>query len=231
MFVGAVRMVTNILSIQSTRAAYVQLINLLTPFVVALIGRAFFKETIPPYTFSALAISSFGSVFVITREPSLAIFQGEWQANDTIGISLAMFSNIFLAFYVLMTRHEQSARGISSMVLFSQQCVVLMVTGFFASFCLGENWGSWLLMSKGMWLLFIYLIVVNLIIGNLLQINSLNNLGATLFTSLMGARLVAALALSTWLLSEPLKSWWQVFGAALVIFSIMVYMLLQKSNK
>ncbi|MFY9224086.1 MAG: DMT family transporter, partial [Blastocatellia bacterium] len=72
MFVGAVRMVTNILSIQATRASYVQLINLLTPFVVAIVGRAFFREAIPPYTFSALTVSSLGSILVILREPSLS---------------------------------------------------------------------------------------------------------------------------------------------------------------
>lgn len=231
MLVGAIRMITNILSIQFTRAAYVQLINLLTPFVVALIGRAFFREAIPPYTFPALIITSLGSVLVIIREPSLAIFQDEWQIRDTIGISLAMFSNIFLAFYVLLTRYEQSAKGINAIVLFSQQCVVLMITGIIASICLREDWSSWLVISKEMWLLFACFILVNLIAGNLLQINSLNNLGATLFTSLMGARLVAALTLSALLLNEPLRSWWQVLGATLVFISIMAYMLLQTNSK
>jgi drug/metabolite transporter (DMT)-like permease len=227
MFVGAVRMVTNILSIQATRASYVQLINLLTPFVVAIVGRAFFREAIPPYTFSALTISSLGSVLVILREPSLSIFQGEWRLNDTIGISLAMFSNIFLAFYVLLTRYEQTSHKISSVVLFAQQSVVLMLTGFVASFFLQEDWYSWLRMSWEMWGLFIALLVINLIAGNLIQINSLSLLGAALFTSLMGARLVAALVLSAILLSEPLKSGWQALGAFLVIGAVMVYMLLQ----
>jgi drug/metabolite transporter (DMT)-like permease len=222
MFVGAVRMVTNILSIQATRASYVQLINLLTPFVVAIVGRAFFREAIPPYTFSSL-----GSVLVILREPSLSIFQGEWRLNDTIGISLAMFSNIFLAFYVLLTRYEQTSHKISSVVLFAQQSVVLMLTGFVASFFLQEDWYSWLRMSWEMWGLFIALLVINLIAGNLIQINSLSLLGAALFTSLMGARLVAALVLSAILLSEPLKSGWQALGAFLVIGAVMVYMLLQ----
>lgn len=227
MFVGAVRMVTNILSIQATRASYVQLINLLTPFVVAIVGRAFFREKIPPYTFSALTVSSLGSILVILREPSLSIFQDEWKLNDTIGISLAMFSNIFLAFYVLLTRYEQTSHKISSVVLFAQQSVVLMLTGFVASFFLQENWYSWLRMSWEMWGLFIALLVVNLIAGNLIQINSLSLLGAALFTSLMGARLVAALVLSAVLLSEPLKSGWQALGAFLVIGAVMVYMLLQ----
>lgn len=227
MLVGAVRMVTNILSIQATRASYVQLINLLTPFVVAIVGRAFFREKIPPYTFSALTISSLGSILVILREPSLSIFQGEWRLNDTIGISLAMFSNIFLAFYVLLTRYEQTSHKISSVVLFAQQSVVLMLTGFVASFFLQENWYSWLNMSWEMWGLFIALLIVNLIAGNLIQINSLSLLGAALFTSLMGARLVAALVLSAILLSEPLKSGWQALGAFLVIGAVMVYMLLQ----
>ncbi len=227
MLVGAVRMVTNIISIQATRAAYVQLINLLTPFIVALIGRAFFREAIPAYTFSALAISSIGSILVIIREPSLAIFQGEWQMRDTLGISLAMFSNVFLAFYVLLTRHEQATRGVNTIVLFSQQCVVLLLTGLIASICLKEDWHSWLVMSKEMWLLFACLIIINLIAGNLLQIKSLSTLGSALFTSLMGARLVAALVLSALLLSEPLKSWWQALGATLVIVSVMGYMLLQ----
>jgi len=231
LLVGAVRMVTNILSIQATRAAYVQLINLLTPFVVALMGRAFFREAIPAYTFSALAVSTIGSILVIFREPSLAIFQGEWQMKDTIGISLAMFSNIFLAFYVLLTRHEQAARGVNTIVLFSQQCVVLMLTGIIASIFLKEDWHSWLVMPKEMWVIFACLIVVNLIAANLLQIHSLSVLGAALFTSLMGSRLVAALVLSALLLNEPLKSWWQALGAAIVILAVMVYMLLQTKPK
>jgi drug/metabolite transporter (DMT)-like permease len=227
MIVGAGRMITNILSIKATHVAYVQLVNLLTPFLVALVGRAFFREPIPPYTFSALTISTIGSILVILQGPSLAIFQNDWQISDTIGVIITFISAIFLAFFMLMTRYEQATRQIDSMVVFAQQCVVLMVTALIASICLREDWHKWLKMSQEMWIFFACFLVINLIAGNLLQIHILGKLGAALFTSLMGARLVAALTLSAIILSEPLKSWWQVFGALIVIITVMVYMLIQ----
>lgn len=231
MLVGAGRMITNILSIKATHVAYVQLINLLTPFFVALVGRAFFRESVPPYTFSALTISTIGSILVILQGPSLAIFHSDWQFNDTVGIILTLISSVFLAFFMLLTRHEQATRQINAMVVFTQQSVVLMLTALVASLCLREDWSSWLRMSHEMWLCFGCLLIVNLIAGNLLQINSLSVLGAALFTSLMGARLVAALTLSAIILGEPLKSWWQVFGALVVILTVMVYMLLQAKQQ
>jgi len=62
------RSVTNIVSIDMTRATWVQLIYLLTPFMVAILGAMFFGEPTPRYTYRALMLSTFGAVLVLIAE-------------------------------------------------------------------------------------------------------------------------------------------------------------------
>lgn len=230
MLFGALRMVTNILSIHATRATYVQLINLSSPFAVTLLGRIFFREKIPRYTFPALTVSTIGSFLIITGGPWLVLPQ-EWKPTDSLGILLALCSNIFLALYVLYTRYEQATRGISAMVLFAQQCVVLVITSIIGGIGRGEKMlDVWSGLPIFLWVLFFIFVSCNLLMGNLLQISSLKKLGAALFSSFIGARLVAALVLGTLLLGEKLSSGWQVLGAAMVITAVTTYVSLQAKS-
>ncbi len=224
------RMITNVLSIQATRATYVQLINLLTPFVVALLARAIFRETIPRYTFPALIASTLGSFLVIAREPSLKVFDNQWQARDSLGIGLALLSTIFLALYLLSIRYEQTAKGSQSLIVFVQQTFALMLGALITSLCIGESWQTGYPLTWDVCGLFACYVIFNLIGGNLLQIISLKQLGAPYFTSLMGARLIAALILAGLLLNEWLSSLWQLLGAVVVIAAITVYLVLQSRN-
>ena len=51
------RSITNVLSVRYAPAVYVQLINLLTPFLIVVLGKLLFKETIPRYTIPAIILS------------------------------------------------------------------------------------------------------------------------------------------------------------------------------
>jgi drug/metabolite transporter (DMT)-like permease len=155
------------------------------------------------------------------------MLRGEWRTSDSLGILLALLSTIFLALYMLLTRYEQNARGIQAMVVFAQQGVILMITALAASLITAESWQPWRTLPLDYWGLFLLFILINLMSGNLLQISSLNRLGAPLFTSLMGARLIAALLLGALLLGERLTSGWQLLGALLVVIAVTSYMLRQ----
>ena len=64
--VVVVRATTNLLSARFTLSIYVQLIALLTPFIVVLLSRAVFHERIPRYTGRAIFFSSLGALLMMS---------------------------------------------------------------------------------------------------------------------------------------------------------------------
>jgi len=62
------RSVTNIISIELTKATWVQLINIMTPFPVAILGVLFFAQATPPYTYRALLVSTIGAVLMLVAD-------------------------------------------------------------------------------------------------------------------------------------------------------------------
>lgn len=218
------RSATNILSIKYTLAIYVQLINLMTPFAVALLGQALFREPVPPRTYPALALSTFGSALMLLSG-SGGVLGRRWSGDDTLGIVLALASTICLAFYMLLTRHVQRGdRSSSPWEVLVQQTIALEAMGLIGASLGAEPWEVWAALPPATWLLFALFVLVNLIGGNLVQIGSLRYLNTALFTSLIGTRLVSALVLAWLLLGERLTSPWQVAGALIVITTITWYL-------
>lgn len=227
LLMGAVigRNVTNLLSIEATRATYVQLINLLTPFAVALLGRALFGERVPPRTLPLLLVSTLGSYLVIARGLWPALGPEGWRLADTLGVGLALVSTFTLAFYMLLTRAQQLERGAEPLAMFAQQSAALLLGATLMAGARGEDWGALGQLTPWGISLFLVFVVLNLAGGNLLQIRTLRRLSTTIFTSLIGTRLVVALTLSWLLLGETLTSAWQILGIVLVIGSVTWYVL------
>lgn len=231
MLLVAGRMVTNILSIEATSPIYVQLVNLLTPFAVALIGRAFFGEKMPRYTLTALLLSTLGSYFVIARGPLLDVQATHWSSGDTLGVGLALLSTVCLALYMLLTRFVQTRQNTAPDTLFAQQSLVLAVVALLWSGARGESWQQLGQLTPGVWLLFGVFVVLNLAGSNLVQIRGLGRLSTTIFTSLIGVRLIVALLLGALLLGEQLTSLWELAGALLVIGTVTCYVALQSGGR
>jgi drug/metabolite transporter (DMT)-like permease len=234
MITSSIRMVTNMLALKYTRVAYVQLIYLLTPYVVALMGSKFFKERVPPYTILALLISTLGSLLVI-------LGGNGWSTNwknltphltpgEFGGVILSIISTFFLAFYMLLTRYSQTqaTHQADEFTVFIQQAVALMVTGFVLAIVTRElnlvNLNE--ILNLPVIGLFIIFVGLNLVSGNFLQIAGLRRLGTPLFTSLIGVRLIVALALAALMLREYVNVI-QLSGAGIVIVAVTGYMLLQ----
>jgi len=230
MVLVAGRMVTNILSIEATSAIYVQLVNLSTPFAVALLGRAFFGEQMPRFTFLALVLSTLGSYFVIAHGPLIDLQATHWSSSDTLGIMLALSSTACLAFYMLFTRRMQTRQNISPDTFFTQQCLILMVVALVSSLLRDESWNQLATLAPDTWLLFGVFVVLNLAGSNLVQIRGLGRLNTTIFTSLIGVRLIVALLLGALLLGEQLTSLWQIAGALIVIGTVTWYVVLQTGS-
>lgn len=219
----AARSATNIMSIRYTLAIYVQLINLLTPFAVVLMGRALFAERVPPKTAPALALSTAGSALMLLGGGTAAWRLG---GDDLLGIGLALASTLSLALYMLLTRRVQSG-GDSQWTVMTQQMIALELMALPASLLAGEQWGTWADLAPLGWVLAAIFVLVNVLGGNAVQIFALRHVSTSLFSSLIGVRLVSALVLAALLLGERLQTIWQLAGALIVVVTVTWYVRVQ----
>ncbi len=226
-FFVVLRSVTNLYAIDFTRATWVQLVYLLTPFAVAILGALLFGEPTPPYTYQALLLSSFGAVLVLVKDWSDVL--AGFTLRDAAGLGIAGLSMLSLAVYFLLVRRSSQQATSRGMIMF-QQGLALVATYGFLSAVTGEAWQAWLHLSPQGWAVVFWLIGGIFVIGNLLQITALGGANAALVTSLMPLRLVSAIALGWWLLGERLTTVWQWFGAGLVLVTVSGYLWLQQTQ-
>ncbi|NPA93671.1 MAG: DMT family transporter [Chloroflexi bacterium] len=226
-FFVVLRSVTNLYAIDLTRATWVQLVYLLTPFAVAILGALFFGEPTPRYTYEALLLSSLGASLVLVKDWS-DILAG-FTIRDFIGLGVAGLSMLSLAVYFLLVRRSSQQNTGRGMIMF-QQGLALVTTYGLLSLLTGEDWHTWTRVSPQGWAVVLWLILGVFVVGNLLQITALGGANAALVTSLMPLRLVSAIALGWWLLGERLTTPLQWLGAGLVLVTVSGYLWLQGSG-
>ena len=90
--VVVLRSITNLLSQRFTLAVYVQLIGLLTPFLVVLLARLLLRERTPRYTGLALAFSLLGALLMLSDSLGAEGLQLAVGPDDWLGLSLALAS-------------------------------------------------------------------------------------------------------------------------------------------
>lgn len=217
------RGITNLLAARFTLATYVQLIYLMTPFIVALLSKMILREKLPNHTFKALTIALIGALLIMSGSLTNTAVSATISRNDPLGIALAIASTLFLALYMIITRRttKYNAPGEALMVVH-----LISLCGFsaFASLLIGENWGQWLTLTPQDWAIFGLLSFGVLLGANMGQIRSIQQLGAPLVSSMMAIRLVSALFVASLLLGEQLSTGWQVLGTAVVIITITWYL-------
>ncbi|RME82508.1 MAG: DMT family transporter [Caldilineae bacterium] len=223
----AVRSVTNIVAIELTRATWVQLINLLTPFAVALLGVWFFEQPIPRYTFRALLLSLTGAVLMLVQDWSDIALGMTWR--DGLGLATALLSTLSLAFYFQLVRRGR-IRQVSSGMIMVQQGMTMWPVFLALSLLIGEDWSAWGSVSGMGWVAIMAVIWLVQVSGNLIQITALGGANPALITSLMALRLVSALLLAWLLLGEMLVTPAQWLGALLVILTVSIYLWLQRDR-
>lgn len=220
--VSASRAITNILAVNYTLAIYVQLINLLTPFAVALLASLLFGEDAPPHTFIATLVATLGAALVITGNPLHVHLR--WGPTDGLGIGLALVSVLTLAFWTLLTRLTTHRYGFQPTAVFVMQSSGVASISALSSVLSGQDWGVWGRLPLPGWLLFFLIVGLIMVGGNIVQITALSRLKAAFFSSLMAWRLVVALVLGALLLGERLESAWQVVGAVVVVVTVTLYL-------
>lgn len=221
------RAITNLLSAKFTLAIYVQLINLMTPFLVVMLSATLLKDRIPPYTGRAILIASIGALLMISGDISETGLSVSLTSSDWLGMGLALFSSFTLAIYLILVRRTVYHNITGDSVLVVQLAAIVAVS-LPLSFLLGEDWGRWQEMQPNDWLVFAAFSLGVLLGSNLGQIGALRQLGAPLVSSLLGWRLVVALVAAAFLLDERLTSPWQLLGALIVVLTISWYLWKQR---
>lgn len=221
--VVAIRSITNLLAMRFTMAIYVQLITLMTPFLVVALSLLLLREPAPRYTGRAISLTTVGAVLMMSSEISSAGIRFNIGPGDRIGILLALASSLMLAFYMLLIRRTAKLNVPGQVILIFQITIVALVS-LPISLMLDEDWSRWTRIGTSDWLAVIAYIVLVMIGANGLQIASLRHLGAPFVSSLMAWRLVSALLFAGLLLGERLTSIAQLFGVAIVMVTITWYL-------
>ena len=223
----ALRAVTNLLSIALTKAVWVQLINIMAPFPVALLGVWVFGQSIPRYTYQALVLSTLGAALMLVQDWSH--IGADITQNDALGLLMALVSMLAFAFYYQLIRRSH-VRDVTSGLIMFQQGLSMATAFLILTVVTGEDWNAWTSVSTGGWLAVLAVIFVVQVGGNLSQIIAVGGVTPALITSFMALRLISALVLGWLILGEQLVSPTQWLGAALVVGTVTVYLWLQKSS-
>jgi drug/metabolite transporter (DMT)-like permease len=217
------RSVTNLLSARYTLATYVQLVNLMMPFLVVLLSATLFRDRIPRFTFPALVLSVLGAVLMMGGEIGAEGFRLALTSSDWLGIALAALSSVFLAFYMVLIRRSFK-QALPGEAVFATQIVALVVVMTLSSLIIREDWSQWAALAPTDWLVFAAFVGIALLFANYGQILALKRLSAPAVSGLAPWRLVSALVGSSLLLGERLTSIWQIFGAIIVLLTLSWYL-------
>lgn len=218
------RSVTNIVSIELTRATWIQLINILTPFPVALLGGWVFGEPVPRYTYRALVFSSLGAALMLVQDWS-QVGTG-FTSRDLLGLFTAVFSTLALATYFQLVRRSRLRQVTGGLIMF-QQGLALFLTYAMLTWGSGEDWSAWMTVTPGGWLAVFGVVWLVQGLANLMQITAVGGANPALITSLMTLRLVSALVLGRLILGERLVTPAQWVGMVLVVVTVTLYLWLQ----
>lgn len=223
----AFRGTTNLISTRFTLAIYVQVITLMTPFLVALLSLIILRETLPPYTGRAMTLASLGALLIIGGNLNLTNLAQTLTLSDSIGLGLAAFSSFCLAMYMILVRRTGQNKTPAGAVLIVQ-LVTLITLSLFISLLIGEDWGRWTEIGLMDWLVFFGLTGGVYLGANLSQVTAIQHLGASLVGSILPWRLIIALALAALLVGEYLTTIWQIIGALVVLVTISWYLWQQR---
>lgn len=221
------RSVTNILSIELTRATWVQLINILTPFPVAFLGAWFFDQPVPHYTYRALALSTAGAALMLV--PDWSVLSAGFTSRDVLGLATAVFSTIALAAYFHLVRRSRIRQATDGLIVL-QQSMALMVAYAVLTLLTNEQWEAWYSLSAAGWVAALWVIGVVMIVGNLLQVVAVGGVSPARVTNFMALRLISAFVLAWTVLGERLVTPAQWLGAALVVITVTLYLWLQSAE-
>ena len=222
-----VRVISNVAAARFTKAIYVQLFALMTPFLVVVFGRIFLKEAPPRYTWTAILFSFTGALLMLSSDISSAGINLNLSSSDQIGIAFAIIQAVTSAIYFLLLRQARK-EAIESHEIVTTQSTLVMLFALPVSFLRGEDWSTFLQLTAWQWVLLLFFMLFTVLIANFLQVVSIARIGAHAFSSALPWRLLSVMVLSWFLLGERLESIWQALGALIVFIAITGYFYSQR---
>jgi drug/metabolite transporter (DMT)-like permease len=222
-----VRSVLKLLAVQYTLAAYVQLIDMIVPFLTPIAAWLLMRETIPPRTIPALIATSIGSFLVITTNPfDLHLPEGH---ADLIGIAIAFGSSLAMAFLVAFMRQLSTSRFSAARVCFFQSSA-LAVAYCGLGVAAGEGLAPFLTLSPRLWVIYALFTLFAVVGATITQVVAISRTNSSLYSSLLSWRLIVAVGMGWLILGERLRTWWQVLGILVVIGALTLYLHYQASR-
>ena len=217
-FIVVVRSISNVMAARYTLAIFVQMITLLTPFIVVAISLLFLNQRPPKGTIPAMSVSFVGSAMMLFGDTSVGFAQG-LTSSDWVGIGLALLSALFLAVYMIAVGRSV-ALPISGLRLLLFQSAAIALTSLFLSIASGEEWGRFAALGSTDWLVLAAFGILILGGANGLQITTIRKVGAAVVSSIMGWRLLITLLAGVALLHEGLSSPVQYMGMAITLAAV-----------
>lgn len=217
-FIVVIRSITNVMAARFTLAIFVQMITLLTPFIVVAISLLFLHQQPPKGTIPAMSISFVGSAMMLFGDTGAGFAQG-LTTSDWIGISLAFLSALFLAVYMIAVGRSVSL-PISGLRLLLFQSAAIALTSLVLSVTTGEDWGHFTTLGSTDWLVLAAFGILILGGANGLQITTIRKVGAAAVSSIMGWRLLITLLAGVAVLHEGLSSPLQYLGMAITLAAV-----------
>ena len=222
-----VRSVSKLLAVQYTLATYVQLIDMIVPFLTPIAAWMLMREAVPPRTVPALIATSIGSFLVITTDPfNLHLPTGH---SDVIGIAIALGSSIAMAFLVSFLRQMSTVRFSPASVCFFQS-LALAAAYWILGAATGEHLGTFLFLSPGLWVIYGLFTLIAVVGATITQVLAISRTNSSFYSSMLSWRLIVAVGAGWLLLGEHLRSWWQVGGILIVVTSLTLYLQYQASR-
>ncbi len=220
-FVIVVRSASKLLALQYTLVAYVQLIDMIVPFLTPIAAWMLMRERIPPRTIPALLATSVGSFLVITVDPFNLHLPGGH--SDLVGIGIALGSSIAMAFLVAYLRKMSTAQYSPLSVSFHQSLALCVAYGLMG-LAGGERVSAFTSFSSSLWVIYILFTIFAVMGATISQVLAISKTKASFYSSLLSWRLIVAVGMGWLILGEHLRSLWQVAGIAIVVVALTLYL-------
>jgi len=224
------RALTNMYSARFTSAVNVQLISLMTPFLVAGLSSSLLGERLPRHTAPALLLSICGAVLMVTAKLGRGGVSLTLGPSDWIGIGLALASTVLLALYMILIRKVmRSSVPAETLVVFQTAVLFVFMNG--ASLLFREDWGILGRMPPSSWAALLFYGLGIILTGTMLQNTALRHIRASFYTVMLAWRLVGTTVMAALVLGERFTSVWQGIGAIVVMATVTGYSLSQNRPK
>lgn len=211
-------------SAQFTYSYYLKLIDLTTPFFVAIIARGFLKKSLPPYTLPAMIVAALGAATSLSGQ----LMNGDqltFVNEDLLGMGLG-FTSAFCVACGLVFYQTVETKFPSEAIFWLQNLSVFCIT-FPLSMGVDPSWAeTWrgLTTQDG---IILFLQILFFMIGLMLQIIAIRGLGAPLVSTVMAWGFVVALLFGmSPLLNEQVNTL-NIVGALIVTVTVTAYLVYQ----